>query len=76
MSQIASMNTRPPWITDAQLGSQEWLMKRASLPLTPASITVLRSTMKRKHSESKKPTSPVCIQPSRKDSMVAALLFQ
>ena len=47
MVRIASMNTRRFSITDSQFGSQPWLMKRASLPSTPASMTVLRSTMNR-----------------------------
>ena len=42
-----SMNTRPFLISDSQFGSHLWLMKRASLPPTPASITVFLSTMNR-----------------------------
>src|SRR4029077_2606039 len=48
MVRNASMNTRSSSITDSQLGSQAWLTKRASLPSTPASMTVRESTMKRK----------------------------
>ena len=42
-----AMKTRRSWMIDSQLPSQEWLMKRAPLPPTPASITTCRSTMKR-----------------------------
>jgi len=48
MSRTASMNTRRFSMTDSQFGSHAWLTKRASLPSTPASMTVRASTMNRK----------------------------
>jgi hypothetical protein len=46
MSAMASMKMRPFSLTASQLGAQVWLMKRASLPPTEASITVSSSTAK------------------------------
>jgi hypothetical protein len=48
MSRTDSMKTRSRSMTVSQFGLQEWLMKRASLPLTPASITTRELTTKRK----------------------------
>ncbi len=45
---MASMNTRPFSVSEVQLPSQLWLMKRDSLPPLVASITVRRSAMNRK----------------------------
>jgi hypothetical protein len=47
MSRSASMYMRPSSSIASQLGSHEWLMKRASFPCTAPSITVRDVTAKR-----------------------------
>jgi hypothetical protein len=47
MSRMLSIQMRPSSMTASQLGSHEWLMKRASLPFTAASITTSSSIANR-----------------------------
>ncbi len=48
MSRIASIQIFDPSTTASQLGSQEWLIQRAALPFTAASMTTRSSIAKRK----------------------------
>ncbi|MBS1163927.1 MAG: hypothetical protein H6R03_1823 [Burkholderiaceae bacterium] len=48
MSRSASMNTRPSSSVVSQFGSQEWLIQRAALPPTLASITFRWSSRAKK----------------------------